>query len=401
MQVPFLRPDITEAEIEAVADTMRSGWITTGPKTKEFEHKLAQLCNTEYFACTNSATGALECALRLLGVGPGDEVITSAYTYTASCSVIVHCGATPVLVDTAKDSLEMDYEALASAITERTKAIIPVDIAGIMCNYDKVFDVVEAQKSKFKPANNLQSAIGRVVVVADAAHSLGATYHNSPSGSVADFSAFSFHAVKNLTTGEGGGLTWRSNLGFDGAELYRQTQLKCLHGQNKSALAKTQLGSWEYDIEEPAYKWNLTDIASAIGLAQLQRYPQMLARRQQILQMYSDGLNNKGVHVYPHYIDNNHSSGHLAITRVDNITEQQRNDIIVKMAEAGVTCNVHYKPLPMMTAYERLGFDIANYPASYDFYRNEITLPLFTLLTDEQVEYVINTYLQAIAEVGL
>lgn len=400
IEVPFLKPDITEAEVEAVCETLRSGWITTGPKTKRFEKELARYCGVSQFACLNSATAALECALRLLEIGPGDEVITSAYTYTSSCSVIVHVGATPVLVDVAEDSLEMDYGKLESAITSRTKAVIPVDVAGIMCDYDRVFSIVESCAEKFVPHNELQEAIGRVAVVADAAHSLGATYHGKPSGSVADFTAFSFHAVKNLTTGEGGGLTWRDSDAFDGAQMYRRVQTMSLHGQNKSALAKTQLGSWEYDIEEPAYKWNMTDICASIGLAQLQRYPEMLAHRNAMIRRYTEALNGDRVGVTMHYTDEGSSSGHLAITRIAGIGEDVRNEFIVKMAERGVACNVHYKPLPMMTAYQKLGFSIADYPKAFDFYRNEVTLPLYTTMTPSQQEHVIESYLDVLDELG-
>lgn len=400
MQVPFLRPDITQEEIDAVTETLESGWITTGPKTKQFERELAQFCGTSSFACFNSATAALECALRLLGVGPGDEVITSAYTYTASCSVIVHVGAKPVLVDVAEDSLEMDYSKLEEAITPSTKVVIPVDIGGIMCDYDRIFQIVEDHSDAFTPDNELQEAFGRIVVLADGAHSLGATYHGRPSGSVADFTAFSFHAVKNLTTGEGGGLTWRSTDAFDGAELYRRTQILSLHGQSKSALAKTQSGSWEYDIEEPAYKWNMTDISASLGLAQLHRYPGMLARRREILDRYSDAVDGDDADVVMHYTDEGSSSGHLAITRLVGFNEDQRDDFIASMAEdCKVACNVHYKPLPMMSAYQKLGFSITDYPKAYDFYRNEITLPLYSAMTDEQVDYTIESFHSTLGKV--
>ncbi len=398
MEVPFLKPDITQAEIDAVCDTLKSGWITTGPKTKRFEEELAQYCGTSQFACLNSATAALECALRLLDIGPGDEVITSAYTYTSSCSVIVHVGATPVLVDTAVDSLEMDYSKLESAITSRTKAIIAVDVAGIMCDYDRIFAVVKSASSKFVAHNDLQKSIGRIAVIADGAHSLGATYHGQPSGSVADFTAFSFHAVKNLTTGEGGGLTWKNTNAFDGAQMYKQVQLMSLHGQSKSALAKTQLGSWEYDILEPAYKWNMTDICASIGLAQLQRYPEMLAHRKSMIHRYIEAIDGDKASVVMHYTDEGSSSGHLAITRITGASEDTRNTFITKMAEAGVSCNVHYKPLPMMSAYQKLGFSILDYPNAFDFYQNEVTLPLYTVMSDEQLEYVIESYLQVLDE---
>lgn len=402
MQVPFFRPDITQDEIDAVSETMKSGWITTGPKTKQFEKELAQFCGTSRFACFNSATAALECALRLLGVGPGDEVITSAYTYTASCSVIVHVGATPVLVDVAEDSLEMDYYKLEQAITSKTKVIIPVDIAGIMCDYDRIFQIVEDHSDIFTPGNEIQEAFGRIVVLSDASHSLGATYHGKPSGSVGDFSAFSFHAVKNITTGEGGGLTWRSTDAFDGAEFYNDIQLMSLHGQSKSALAKTQPGTWEYDIEVPGYKWNMTDISASLGLAQLHRYPSMLARRRELLNRYSDALDDYGVYVAMHYTDEGSSSGHLAITRLVGFDENQRDRFIATMADDhGVACNVHYKPLPMMTAYQKLGFSIADYPKAYDYYRNEVTLPLYSAMTDEQQEYIIDSFLETLDQIRL
>ena len=402
MQVPFFRPDITQDEIDAVSETMKSGWITTGPKTKQFEKELAQFCGTSRFACFNSATAALECALRLLGVGPGDEVITSAYTYTASCSVIVHVGAMPVLVDVAEDSLEMDYYKLEQAITSKTKVIIPVDIAGIMCDYDRIFQIVEDHSDIFTPRNEIQEAFGRIVVLSDASHSLGATYHGKPSGSVGDFSAFSFHAVKNITTGEGGGLTWRSTDAFDGAEFYNDIQLMSLHGQSKSALAKTQPGTWEYDIEVPGYKWNMTDISASLGLAQLHRYPSMLARRRELLNRYSDALDDYGVYVAMHYTDEGSSSGHLAITRLVGFDENQRDRFIATMADDhGVACNVHYKPLPMMTAYQKLGFSIADYPKAYDYYRNEVTLPLYSAMTDEQQEYIIDSFLETLDQIRL
>ncbi|MGI6217085.1 MAG: DegT/DnrJ/EryC1/StrS family aminotransferase [Coriobacteriales bacterium] len=398
MQVPFLKPDITESEIDAVAETMRSGWITTGPKTKQFENELAQFCGTSQVVCLNSGTASLECALRLLDVGPGDEVITTAYTYTSSCSVIVHVGAKPVLVDTFEDSLQMDYSKLEDVITDRTKVIIPVDVGGIMCDYGRIFSILESCKEKFHPTNDLQAAFGRVIVLADGAHSLGATYHGMPSGSVADFTAFSFHAVKNLTTAEGGALTWRDVEGVDGDELYRKAQMLSLHGQSKDALEKTRAGSWEYDIVETAYKWNMTDISASIGLAQLQRFPGMLARRNEILNKYHEALDGPDAKLTLHYTDEGSSSGHLAITRLTGFTEEMRNEFIVKMAEKGVSCNVHYKPLPMLTAYQKLGFSIMNYPNAYDFYRNEVTLPLFTLLTDEQVDYIIDSFLESIKE---
>ena len=391
MEIPFLKPDISESEIEAVVETLRSGWITTGPKVRQFEKELSGFCGTERTICMNSATAALECALRILGIGPGDEVITTPYTYTASCSVIDHVGATPVLVDIAEDSLEMDYDKLASAITSRTKAVIPVDVGGIMCDYDRVFDVVGSRSSRFHPSNDIQSAFGRAIVLADAAHSLGATYLGRPSGSVADFTAFSFHAVKNLTTAEGGALTWRNDPAIDGEAVYRSAQLLSLHGQTKSALEKTSSANWEYDIETPAFKWNMTDIMAAIGLAQLQRYPAMLARRRQILEAYRQGLDGQGFDLIPHYTDMGSSSGHLALLRIEGASENDRNRFIEAMLARGVSCNVHYKPLPMLTAYRRLGFKIIDYPHAYDFYRNEVTLPLHTLLGDDEVAYIIES----------
>ncbi len=394
-QIPFFRPDITEPEIEEVADALRSGWIATGPKTRRFESELARYCGVKRMICLNSATAALECALRLLGVGPGDEVITTPYTYTSSASCIIHTGATPVMVDLAEDSLEMNYEKLEAAINEHTRAVIPVDIGGIMCDYDMIFSAVEAAASTFKPANEIQEAIGRVAIVADGAHSLGATYHGRPSGSVADFTAFSFHAVKNLTTAEGGALTWRSIEGVDSDALYDRAQLMSLHGQDKSALAKTQLGSWQYDISEIGYKWNMTDIQASIGLAQLQRYPSMLARRKQILETYRKELESDDVKVVLHYTDEGSSSGHLAIVRMLDASEKMRDAVIGAMAERGVACNVHYRPLPMMTAYRKMGFSIMDYPCAYDFYHGEITLPLYTLLTDEDVERIIGAFVDA------
>ena len=403
MEIPFFKPDITEAEIDEVADTLRSGWITTGPKTKRFEGELTGYCGSSKTICLNSATAALECALRLLGVGPGDEVITSPYTYTASASVISHVGATPVFVDTEKDSLQMDYDRLPNAITDRTKAIIPVDVAGVMCEYDRIFSAVEEARKRFHPASDVQQGLGRVAVIADAAHSLGATYHGRPSGSVADLTAFSFHAVKNLTTGEGGALMWRADdeTGqgvLDSDELYRRAQLLSLHGQSKDALAKNEAGSWEYDIEEPAYKWNMTDIAAAIGLAQLERYPAMLARRRTIIKRFRAGINSDVMRLALHYTDEGSSSGHLAIARLTGFSERRRNDFIKAMAAKGVVCNVHYKPLPLLTAYQKLGFSMINYPNAYDYYRNEVTLPLYTLLTDEQVEYIIACVNEAAGE---
>ncbi len=383
---------MSEAEVEEVAGALRSGWITTGPRTKELERNIASWLGTEKCVCLNSQTACAEMALRLLGVGEGDEVIVPAYTYTASASVVCHVGATLVLVDTQEDSLEMDYGAVERAITERTKAIIPVDIAGIPCDYDRIYDIAERKRSIFKPQSELQRALGRVAVMADAAHSFGASYKGKMIGSVADFTSFSFHAVKNLTTAEGGALTWRTIDGVTSDDIYKQLQLFSLHGQSKDALAKTQLGAWEYDIVGTWYKCNMTDIAAGIGLAQFKRYPEMLRRRREIIKRYDDAFKPLGVEVLSHYTDAYQSSGHLYLTRVPGITAEQRNEIIIKMAEAGVACNVHYKPLPMHTAYKNLGFDIKDFPRAYAHFENEITLPLHTCLTDEEIEYVIEKY---------
>ena len=398
MNIPFSPPDITQQEIQEVTEALRSGWITTGPRTKELERQIAAYCGVNRAVCLNSQTACAEMCLRVLGIGPGDEVITTAYTYTASASVICHVGATPVFVDIQRDSLEMDYDQLEKRITPRTKAIIPVDLAGIPCDYQRIFAAVEAKKSLFEPANAIQTAMGRVAVLADTAHAFGAFRQGKPVGSVADFSAFSFHAVKNFTTAEGGALTWNTIAGIDDEEIYRQLQLLSLHGQSKDALAKTKLGAWEYDIVGPWYKCNMTDVAAAMGLAQMKRYPELLQRRREIISRYDAALRPVGIETLPHYTDRHQSSGHLYITRVPGITEQQRNEIIIKMAEQGVACNVHYKPLPMMTAYRNMSFDIADFPNAYAHYVNEITLPLHTRLTDEQVEYVIDSYINILKE---
>jgi dTDP-4-amino-4,6-dideoxygalactose transaminase len=392
MQIPFSPPDISQLEIDEVIDTLKSGWITTGPKTKLFEKKIAEYCNTSKAVCLNSATAAMEMTLRLLGIGEGDEVITSAYTYSASASVIHHVGAKIILVDTAKDSFHIDYEQLEKVITEKTKAIIPVDIAGVMCDYDKVFEVVNRKKDLFNPSNEIQKSIGRVAVIADGAHSFGATYKGKQSGEVADFTCFSFHAVKNLTTAEGGAVTWRDIPGIDNEEIYKKYMLLSLHGQSKDALAKTKAGAWEYDIVYPAYKCNMTDIMSSLGLVQLQRYPKILERRKQIIEMYDKALLSDKVDSLKHYSDDYSSSGHLYLVRLLGKDEEYRNKVIEKMAEKGIATNVHYKPLPMHTAYKNLDFDIKDYPNAFDMYKNEITLPLHTLLTDEQVEYVIESF---------
>ncbi|MBE6799506.1 MAG: DegT/DnrJ/EryC1/StrS family aminotransferase [Ruminococcaceae bacterium] len=398
MNIKFSPPDISEREIAEVAETLRSGWITTGPRTKKLENLIASSVGTARCVCLNSQTACAELALRLLGVGEGDEVITSAYTYTASASVIDHVGAKIVLVDVQKDSLEMDYDALENAITERTKAVIPVDIAGIPCDYERIFKIVESKKALFKPQGDIQNALGRVAVMADTAHAFGAKLGDKMVGSVADFSSFSFHAVKNFTTAEGGALTWRTIDGIDDDEIYKKLQLFSLHGQNKDALAKTKLGAWEYDIIGTWYKCNMTDIAAAIGLVQMERYPDMLRRRKEIIGKYDSAFKPLGVEVLEHYTDRYQSSGHLYLTRIPGVTTEQRNDIIIKMAERGVACNVHYKPLPMHTAYKAMGFDIANYPNAYAHFANEITLPLHTCLTDEEVDYVIEQYTSVLRE---
>lgn len=398
MNIPFSPPDISELEIQEVAEALRSGWITTGPRTKELERQVAAYCGVNRAVCLNSQTACAEMALRVLGIGPGDEVITTAYTYTATASVICHAGATPVLVDTQKNSFEMDYDRLEALITPRTKAIIPVDLAGIPCDYDRIFAAAQAKKDLFVPTNAIQTAMGRVAVLADAAHAFGAFWHGEPVGSVADFSAFSFHAVKNFTTAEGGVLAWRTIAGIDDEEIYRQLQLLSLHGQSKDALAKTKLGAWEYDIVGPWYKCNMTDVAAAMGLAQMKRYDCLLERRKEIIGLYDAALKPFGVETLAHYTDTHQSSGHLYITRVPGITAEQRNEIITKMAEQGVACNVHYKPLPLLTAYKNLGFDIADFPNAYAHFANEITLPLHTRLTDEQVTYVIDCYTEVLRE---
>lgn len=392
MKIPFSPPDITTAEADEVREALLSGWITTGPRTKELERQIAAFCNVNKAVCLNSATACLEMALRILGVGLGDEVITSAYTYTASASVICHVGATPVLVDTGKDSFEMDYDKLANAVTEKTKAVIPVDLGGIPCDYDRIFDIVESKKALFSPKTDIQKAIGRVAIVADAAHAFGARWHGKMVGSIADFTSFSFHAVKNFTTAEGGALTWRDIEGIDNDHIYKELQLLSLHGQSKDALAKTQLGAWEYDIISPAYKCNMTDIMAAIGLVQMKRYPTLLERRKQIIGMYNDALKGCNVQVLNHYTDEHTSSGHLYLVRLLGKDSEYRNNVITEMARRDIACNVHYKPLPMMTAYKALGFDIKDYPNAYAQFCNEITLPLHTKLTDEMAGYVIENF---------
>ena len=394
--IPFSPPDMSEDEVNEVADALRSGWITTGPRTKEFEKQIAEYCHTNKSVCLNSATACMESILRVLGVGPGDEVITSAYTYTATASVTCHVGAKVVMVDTKPDSFEMDYDKMAEAITERTKVILPVDLGGVVCDYDKIFAAVESKKILFRPNNDIQKAFGRVIVLADAAHAFGAQWHGKMCGEIADFTSFSFHAVKNLTTAEGGALTWKPIEGIDDEKLYKEFQLLSLHGQNKDALAKTQLGAWEYDIVEPAYKCNMTDVMAGIGLAQFKRYPGMLERRREIIGRYNEALKDCNVQVLNHYADDHCSSGHLYLVRLLDKDMEFRNNVIVKMAERGIACNVHYKPLPMMTAYKALGFDIKDYPNAYDLFHNEVTLPLHTRLTDEDVEYVISNFIDII-----
>lgn len=398
MNIPFSPPDISEAEINEVCDALRSGWITTGPKTKLLEKKVAEWIGVPRAVCLNSQTACAETALRILGVGEGDEVIVPAYTYTASASVVCHVGAKLVLVDCQENSLEMDYDALEAAITEKTKVIIPVDLGGIPCDYDRIFQIVESKKNLFHPTNEIQEKFGRIAIVADAAHAFGASWHGKMIGSVADFTNFSWHAVKNFTTAEGGAMTWKHIGGVDDEAIYHQAQLLSLHGQSKDALAKTQLGAWEYDIVGTWYKCNMTDVAAAMGLAQFERYPGLLARRKEIIGKYDAAFKPLGVEVLNHYTDKYVSSGHLYITRVPGITDQQRREFIIKMAEVGVACNVHYKPLPMHSAYKKLGFDIKDYPNSYKHYENEITLPLHTKLTDEEVQYVIKTYCEILKE---
>lgn len=390
--IPFSPPDMSILEVEEVKKAILSGWITTGPKTKEFEKKISEYVGTNKTVCLNSATAAMELTLHVLGIGPGDEVIVPAYTYTASCSVICHVGATPVMIDCAKDSFEMDYEKLPDLITEKTKVIIPVDIAGIICDYEKVYKAIESKKNLFKPNNAIQKVLNRIIVMADCAHGFGASQNGMKAGSIADFTCYSFHAVKNLTTAEGGAATWKSIEGIDDEDIYKQYQLLSLHGQTKDALHKNQLGAWEYDIVSPAYKCNMTDIMAAIGLVQLNRYEGMLKWRHEIINRYNEAFKDLPVTLLNHRDETHVSSGHLYLLRVNGITEEKRNEIIIKMAEKGVACNVHYKPLPMMTAYKNLGFDIKNYPNAYEQYQNEITLPLYSKLTSEEVDYIIQCF---------
>ncbi|WP_366915008.1 DegT/DnrJ/EryC1/StrS family aminotransferase [uncultured Phascolarctobacterium sp.] len=398
MNISFSPPDMSDMEIQEVADTIKSGWITTGPKTKELERQIAKYVGVNHCVCLNSQTACGEMALRVLGIGAGDEVIVPAYTYSASASIVDHVGAKIVFVDVQEGCLEMDYDKMEAAITEKTKAIIPVDLGGVPCDYDKIFAIVEKKKALFQPNNEIQKAIGRVAVCADTAHAFGASWHGKMCGSIADFSSFSFHAVKNFTTAEGGALTWRTIPGIDDEDIYHKLQLLSLHGQSKDALAKTKLGAWEYDIVGPWFKCNMTDIMAGIGLAQMKRYPGMLARRKEIISRYDAAFKPLGIDVLDHYNDNHQSSGHLYITRIPGAGLEERQEIIVKMAEAGIATNVHYKPLPMMTAYKNLGFDIKDYPNAYKRFVNEITLPLHTCLTDEEVEYIIENYCKIVKE---
>lgn len=388
---------MSEEEVELVAEALRSGWITTGPKTKEFERKISDYCNTSKAVCLGSATAAMELTLRVLGVGPGDEVIVPAYTYTATASAVVHVGAKPVMVDSQPDCLEMDYDKMAEAITEKTKVVVPVDLAGVVCDYDKVFAAVESKKALFHADSDIQKAFGRVIVMADGAHAFGAQWHGKMCGEISDFTCFSFHAVKNFTTAEGGAVTWRNHEGIDNEALYRQYQLYSLHGQSKDAFAKTRLGAWEYDVVGPWYKCNMTDIMAAIGLAQFKRYDGMLKRRHHIIEKYAKALEGCNVALLDHCGDNHKSNGHLFIVRLLGKDEAYRNSVIEKMAERGIATNVHFKPLPMMTAYKQMGNDIKNFPNAYNLYCNAITLPLYSKLTEEDADYVISNFVDIIS----
>lgn len=397
MNIPFSPPDISDSEIDEVIDTLKSGWITTGPKTKKFENDITSYCGSAKTVCLSSATTSLEMTLRILGIGKGDEVIVPAYTYTASCSVICHVGATPVIVDSQKDNVEMDYDLMADAISEKTKAIIPVDIAGILCDYDKIFEVVENKKELFNPNSDLQKIFNRIIVIADCAHGFGAEKNNKKAGTFADFTCFSFHAVKNLTTAEGGAVTWINHEGIDNDELYKKYQIYSLHGQTKDALAKTT-GSWEYDILIPGYKCNMTDIQASIGLVQLNRYDGLLKRRHEIIAKYDAAFSEYPFITQSHKTENSISSGHLYLLRIEDIDMEKRNEIISKMGECGVSTNVHYKPLPLLTAYKELGFDIADYPNAYNLFLNEISLPLYSTLSDEAVDYIIDNLLEVVKD---
>lgn len=394
MNIPFSPPDISDEEIEEVVAALKSGWITTGPKTKEFEKRISAYCGSDKTVCLSAATTALEMTLRLLGIGEGDEVIVPAYTYTATCSVICHVGATPVMIDSQIDREEMDYSQMRDAITDKTKVIMPVDIAGILCDYDKIYEIIEEKKELFTADNDLQEAFGRIIVLADCAHGFGAVQGDKKAGTLADFTCFSFHAVKNLTTAEGGAVTWMDHDGIDSEKLYKQLQILSLHGQTKDALEKTKKGSWEYDILLPAYKCNMTDVQAGIGLGQLRRYDSMLERRHEIIKKYDDGLKDSKVITPKHFTENSASSGHLYLTRIEGISLEDRNEIIIKMEERGISTNVHYKPLPMLTAYKDLGFDIDDYPNAYNLFRNEISLPIYSTLSDEEVDYIISNLLE-------
>lgn len=387
-KIEFSPPDITDDEIAEVVDTLKSGWITTGPKTKKFEKEIAAYCHTKYAVCLNSATACLEMALRVLGVGEGDEVITSAYTYTASASVVCHVGAKLVLVDTQKDSFEMDYGQLEQAVNKNTKVIIPVDLAGIPCDYEKIYDIIERKKDLFQPSNEIQRTFGRIVVCADSAHAFGAERNGKKCGELADFTSFSFHAVKNLTTGEGGALTWREHEGIDSASIYHSLMLLTLHGQSKDALSKMKVGSWEYDIVAPYYKCNMTDIAASLGLAQIRRYADLLKKRSQLIESYDESLKDVSVEPLRHYTSEYRSSGHLYILRIKERSRNEINQIIKNLAEQGIATNVHYKPLPLLTAYKTLGFDIKDFPNAFSLYEHEITLPLHTLMSIDDAVYV-------------
>lgn len=398
MNIPFSPPDITDEEIEEVIAALKSGWITTGPKTKEFEKRISEYCGSDKTVCLSAATTALEMTLRLLGIGEGDEVIVPAYTYTATCSVICHVGATPIMIDSQTDREEMDYSQMRDAITEKTKVIMPVDIAGILCDYDKIYEIIEEKKDLFNADNELQEAYGRIIVLADCAHGFGAVQGDKKAGTLADFTCFSFHAVKNLTTAEGGAVTWINHEGVDSEKLYKQLQILSLHGQTKDALEKTQKGSWEYDILIPAYKCNMTDVQAGIGLGQLSRYDSMLKRRHEIIKKYDEGLKDSKVIRPTHFTENSASSGHLYLTRIDDISLEERNEIIIKMEERGISTNVHYKPLPMLTAYKDLGFDIEDYPNAYNLFKNEISLPIYSTLSDEAVDYIIENLLEILED---
>ena len=395
--IPFSPPDMTEAEVQEVAQAILSGWITTGPRTKELERQIAEYIGVNKAVCLNSQTACAEMALRLLGIGEGDEVIVPAYTYTASASIVCHVGATLVFADVQPNSLEMDYEAVEELITPRTKAIIPVDLAGIPCDYDRLMQIVENKRPIYQPANDIQHALGRVAICADAAHAFGAEWHGKKVGAIADFTAFSFHAVKNLTTAEGGALTWKTIPGISDDELYRMVQLFSLHGQSKDALAKTKLGAWEYDIVGPWYKCNMTDIMAALGLAQLRRYGNMLDRRLELVKKYDEAFADLPVTVLKHYGDNFRSCCHLYLVNVSGKAREECNQIIVKMAEDGIATNVHYKPLPLLSAYKKRGFDIKDYPNAFARYSNIISLPLYSTMTDEEIDYVIDCFKKALS----